>query len=912
MASSLDATGRMPTLPNPPNSGTAPICASAPTSEPETNADITANAGQNLGKHPIDPRAGVCNASGLIRCGEGTCTWSSGAGQAWPSRSLPRMAVVRGAGRTVPENGGAVAVVGSGYVGTVVAACFAWLGRTVVAVEADGGRLAALSQGQVPFHEPGLDQIVASAVATGRLQLTGDVKRALGSAEIVFLCLGTPAGIKGGADLTGFELATNAIGAKADGHHILVVKSTVPAGSSQVIRAWCEAAAAGTGCSLPTFTIVSNPEFLREGSAVEDFLHPDRVVVGGEDECALDRVAELYRPILEQNFAGADHRYHPVLIRTTSATAEMIKYAANAFLATKISFINEIANICDLIDADVVEVARGIGLDRRIGPGCLDAGLGWGGSCLGKDLAALISRAEDHGYEPELLRATLGLNARQRSQVVERLRQRLGALTEKRVALLGLAFKPGTDDLRDAPAVGIAQELIGAGATVTAYDPFVSGVPEVRGLSLAASAYDAAEQADAVVIATQWPEFLELDFDKLRTRMRGTVLLDGRNCVDANAVAASGLTYQGTGRSVRPRCGGAAMSTQVRADDKLDGAVTAAGLHFRGIPGASLSTGSGRRVAVTGGAGFLGSHLCEALLARGDRVVCIDNLSTGTADNVRGFAEVAGFEFVMADASTALPVDGPVDAVLHFASPASPTAYLARPLETLAVGSQGTRQALALASAHNARFLLASTSEVYGDPEVHPQTETYWGHVNPVGPRSVYDESKRFAEALTTAWGRTYGIETAIVRIFNTYGPRLQPGDGRVVSNFLVQAIEGRPLTVYGDGSQCRSLCYVDDAVAGILAVLDAHLAGPVNIGNPQETAVLDLARMTLELTGSSSGIVFAPLPVDDPRRRCPDISLARRALNWEPTVSLRDGLQRTMEFFVTRRHRTLAAVTSQ
>jgi dTDP-glucose 4,6-dehydratase len=264
----------------------------------------------------------------------------------------------------------------------------------------------------------------------------------------------------------------------------------------------------------------------------------------------------------------------------------------------------------------------------------------------------------------------------------------------------------------------------------------------------------------------------------------------------------------------------------------------------------------------------------------------------------------------MADASAALPVDGPVDAVLHFASPASPTAYLARPLETLAVGSQGTRQALVLATAHNARFLLASTSEVYGDPEVHPQTEGYWGHVNPVGPRSVYDESKRFAEALTTAWGRTQGIETAIVRIFNTYGPRLQPGDGRVVSNFLVQAIEGRPLTVYGDGSQTRSLCYVGDTVAGILAVLDSHLAGPVNIGNPNETTVLSLARMVLELTGSISGIVFKPLPADDPRRRCPDISLARRALNWEPAISLRDGLQHTLEYFVSRNHRPPAGVT--
>ena len=447
------------------------------------------------------------------------------------------------------EDDSAIAVVGSGYVGTVVAACFAWLGRTVVAVEADGDRLAALSQGKVPFYEPRLDQIVASAVATGRLQLTGDVKRALDSAEIVFLCLGTPAGIKGGADLTAFRLAASAIGAKADGHHILVVKSTVPIGSSQVIRAWCEATATEADRSLPTFTIISNPEFLREGSAVEDFLHPDRVVVGGEDERALDRVAELYRPILEQNFTDADHRYHPVLIRTTSATAEMIKYAANAFLATKVSFINEIANICDRIDADVVEVAHGTGLDHRIGADCLDAGLGWGGSCLGKDLAALISHAEKRGYEPELLRATLGVNERQRAQVGERLRQRLGTLTGKRVALLGLAFKPGTDDLRDAPAIRIAQELVDAGATVTAYDPSVSRVPEVRGLSLAASAYDAAEQADAVVIATQWPEFLELNFDKLRARMRGTMLLDGRNCVNAIAAATAGLSYQGTGRS---------------------------------------------------------------------------------------------------------------------------------------------------------------------------------------------------------------------------------------------------------------------------------------------------------------------------------------------------------------------------
>jgi dTDP-glucose 4,6-dehydratase len=304
------------------------------------------------------------------------------------------------------------------------------------------------------------------------------------------------------------------------------------------------------------------------------------------------------------------------------------------------------------------------------------------------------------------------------------------------------------------------------------------------------------------------------------------------------------------------------------------------------------------RVVVTGGAGFLGSHLCDALVGRGDQVVCVDDLSTGSTDNVSGLEGHPSFELVVSDVSVAVEVDGPVDAVLHFASPASPPDYLARPLETLAVGSEGTRHGLELAKNHDARFLLASTSEVYGDPEVHPQTESYWGNVNPIGPRSVYDEAKRFAEALTMAWHRTLGIDIGIVRIFNTYGPRLRPGDGRVVSNFLTQALEGRPLTVYGDGSQTRSLCFVSDEVAGILALLDSSVTGPVNIGNPDEHTVLELARTVLEVTGSSSEIVHAPLPVDDPTRRRPDISVARRELAWEPVIDLEDGLRRTADFF--------------
>ena len=306
------------------------------------------------------------------------------------------------------------------------------------------------------------------------------------------------------------------------------------------------------------------------------------------------------------------------------------------------------------------------------------------------------------------------------------------------------------------------------------------------------------------------------------------------------------------------------------------------------------------RVVVTGGAGFVGSHLCDALVQRGNAVVCVDDLSTGAADNVAHLVGSAGFELVVADVSEGIPVEGPVSAVLHFASPASPPQYLERPLETLAVGSNGTANALALAHGQGARFLLASTSEVYGDPAVHPQREDYWGNVNPVGPRSVYDEAKRFAEALSMAWQRARGTDVGIVRIFNTYGPRLAPGDGRVVSNFLVQALQGRPITVYGDGSQTRSLCYVSDEVAGILALLDSNLTGPVNIGNPDEISVAELGQMVVEITGSSSPVVYEPLPVDDPTRRCPDISLARASLGWQPKVGLRQGLAQTLDHFRT------------
>ncbi len=311
--------------------------------------------------------------------------------------------------------------------------------------------------------------------------------------------------------------------------------------------------------------------------------------------------------------------------------------------------------------------------------------------------------------------------------------------------------------------------------------------------------------------------------------------------------------------------------------------------------------GKGQVAVVTGGAGFLGSHLCEVLLDDGLEVICIDNLITGSLDNIEHLGSESRFHYVEKDVSEFIHVTGPVDAVMHFASPASPIDYLELPIQTLKVGSLGTHNALGLAKAKDARFLIASTSEVYGDPLVHPQQESYWGNVNPVGPRGVYDEAKRFSEAMTMAYHTHHGVKTRIVRIFNTYGPRMRLNDGRALPTFMCQALRGEPLTVFGDGSQTRSFCYVDDLIRGILALLRSEETYPVNIGNPHEMTIGEFARAVLEITGSDAAVEYRDLPQDDPKVRQPDITRAREILGWEPQISLEAGLAKTLADFRVR-----------
>jgi len=439
-----------------------------------------------------------------------------------------------------------IAIVGTGYVGTVTATCLAWLGHEVTGLEVDPQRVGQLQSGQVPFYEPGLPELLTDVMTTGRLSFTCEPREALGAADIVFLCVGTPPGTGGLPNLSQVEAAAHSVAPYLREGVVIVNKSTVPVGAGNWVRTLLEEAMPRG--VRPEFAVVSNPEFLREGSAIDDFLYPDRIVLGGDD-VACAKVAGLYSRVLLQDFDGGRPTERPKLIVTDLPSAELIKYAANAFLATKISFANEISSLCELVGADVVQVLPAIGSDTRIGPLFLRPGVGWGGSCFGKDVSALIATGLEYGYSSSLLRAVVEVNQAQRAAVLRKLQTSLKVLKGRRIALLGLAFKPGTDDLRDSPALEIAERLLSLGAFVSAYDPVVKQLPDhLAAVRMGVDPYDAAEAADAVVLATEWGEFTLLDFRQLAMVMTGSLIIDGRNVLDCDAAVAAGFEFVGTGR----------------------------------------------------------------------------------------------------------------------------------------------------------------------------------------------------------------------------------------------------------------------------------------------------------------------------------------------------------------------------
>lgn len=762
-----------------------------------------------------------------------------------------------------------VAIVGTGYVGLVAGICFADAGHNVWGVDRDIAKIEALKKREIPIYEPGLSDVFHRAAS--RLTFTTDLALAVENCDVVFVAVGTPEKADGSADLGPTMAVVEAVAKAANRAKVLVLKSTVPVGTAEKVRAKIKE------FSKFEIDVVSNPEFLKEGAAVDDFLKPDRVVIGCQSPKAEAVMRELYEPFVKNG--------HPILFMD-NVSAEMTKYAANAFLSVKISFINELALLADKLGADINDVRRGFTSDRRINPAFFYPGVGFGGSCFPKDVKALVHSGQSVGIPMAVVEAADQVNDRQKLVLFDRIRDFFASRGEtlhgKTIAMWGLAFKPQTDDVREAPAMYLIEQLVDAGAKVVAFDPVAmetAAASFTRSFSPAASAMEAAKGADALAIVTEWNEFRTPDLTALKAAMKRPAIFDGRGVLEPAKVSKAGFDYFCIGR-------------QARSGTELSSPSTARGV---------------KRALVAGAAGFVPSHVVDSLLEQGYEVIGVDSFVTGREENLAKAKLNPRFRFVRHDIRepiepimSKLGLDikpGTFTEIYNLASPASPVDFAKIPLEILETSSKGHRRMLDLAVATGAVCLYASSSEVYGDAEVHPQVESYFGNVNTTGHRSCYDEAKRYGEALSVAHAKEHGTKVRMARIFNTYGPRMRPTDGRIVPNFFMQALQGQPLTVYGEGTQTRSFCYVTDLVSGLIALARSSESRPTNVGNPIERTVAEIAKAVNELTGSRAGVTKLPLPENDPKVRRPDISRAK-TFGWEPKVSLEEGLRHSMAYF--------------
>lgn len=767
-----------------------------------------------------------------------------------------------------------VAIVGTGYVGLVAGVCFADAGHNVWGVDRDEKKIASLKRMEVPIYEPGLSDVFERSAS--RLTFTTDLAVAVEKCDVIFVAVGTPETEDGSADMRPTMAVVEAVARAAKSPKFLVLKSTVPVGTAKKVRAKI------AETTKVEIEVVSNPEFLKEGAAVEDFLKPDRVVIGCQSPKAEAVMRELYEPFVKNG--------NPILFMD-NVSAEMTKYAANAFLSVKISFINELALLADELGADINDVRRGFTSDSRINPAFFYPGVGFGGSCFPKDVKALIHSGQDVGVPMQVVEAADSVNDRQKLILFDRLKNYFAAKGEslkgKRIAMWGLAFKPRTDDVREAPAMYIIEKLVDAGATVVGFDPVAMDTATAaftRPFIKAGSAMEAVKGADALAIVTEWNEFRTPDLQLLKSNLKHPVIFDGRNVLDPVKVSAAGFDYFCIGR-------------QGRSQAKLKSSAATK----------SPASHPPKSALVAGAAGFVGSHLVDSLLEQGYFVLGVDSFVTGREENLAMAMRNPRFQFLKHDIrqpiqnalkSAGLEIKpGLFNEIYNLASPASPVDFDKIPLAILETAASGHRHLLDLARDVKAVCLFASSSEVYGDAEVHPQVESYFGNVNTVGHRSCYDEAKRYGEALSVAHAKEFGTAVRMARIFNTYGPRMRPTDGRIIPNFFMQAMQGRALTVYGDGSQTRSFCFVTDLVSGLIALARSNEARPTNLGNPIERSVSEIAKNICQLTGSKSGVTHLPLPENDPKVRRPNIERAK-SFGWSPKVTLEDGLSASMEYF--------------